>query len=77
MRTAKAWWKSKTLWLNVPVGVAAMLTALLDWTQTLPAGTLPEGWETWLVGALAAVNAVLRLVTREAVALVDRTGPES
>lgn len=73
MRTAKAWWKSKTLLVNLPVMLAGALAFVLDVLGALPPDALPEHAATigLVTSVLSAVNSVLRLRTREAVASRD------
>lgn len=61
----KAWWRSKTLWVNIVAGAV-----LLVQTQTGFAVD-PE----IQAGFLALVNLVLRLVTKEPVGLTNEAGP--
>jgi hypothetical protein len=61
----KAWWRSKTLWVNVVAGMA-----LLAQSQF---GFVVDGE---IQGAiLTLINLALRLITNEPVGLKDETGP--
>ena len=57
----KAWWRSKTLWVNVIAGAAFL--ANIRWGFDMDLGT--QG------AILAVVNLVLRLVTKEPLGLKD------
>lgn len=55
----KAWWKSKTVWFNL----LALVTAIAGgWGYT---GELPADWAVLVPSIIAAVNLLLRLVTKE------------
>ena len=57
----KTWWSSKTIWVNVMAGVAAIAAGFgLDW------GLTAEVQSQVVVGVLAAVNVALRVVTSSA-----------
>lgn len=57
--TAKPWWQSKTLWLNL---VAAVLIALeLQFSVLQP--LLPGNVYAWFSVALTMANAALRVIT--------------
>jgi len=60
----KAWWRSKTLWVNVIGGLA--LLAQSQW------GFVIDG--EIQAAILAIVNLALRLITNEAVGLKDDPG---
>jgi hypothetical protein len=62
MTPAKPLWKSKTLWTNLLVALAAMLVEL---SAVPDLGVDPK----WVIVALAVVNAGLRLLTTQPVAV--------
>ena len=57
----KAWWKSKTLWVNIIVAVLASLEA----TTGLLRPYLPEHWYVAVAVGLPVINVVLRIVTTQ------------
>jgi uncharacterized membrane protein len=61
----KAWWRSKTLWVNLVAGLA-----LLAQSQF---GFVMDGEVQGAI--LTVINLVLRLITKEPVGLKDETGP--
>jgi hypothetical protein len=61
----KPWWHSRMLWLNVAAG--AFVAAEAGWGVVRPHVT-PEFW-AWFALALGIVNAVLRVVTTQALTL--------
>ena len=61
----KAWWKSRTLWVNA---VAAMLVALEAGTGILQP-LLPVNLYTVLAVGLPIINALLRVITTSGVKL--------
>jgi len=61
----KAWWRSKTLWVNVIAGIALLFQSRYGFV--LDAET--QG------ALLAVVNLALRLVTKEPVGLRSETAP--
>jgi hypothetical protein len=61
----KAWWKSRTLWVNA---MAAMLVALEAGTGVLQP-LLPINLYTALAVGLPVVNALLRVITTSGVKL--------
>ena len=63
----KAWYKSKTLWVNL---VAAMLMALEAGTGLLKPYMAEAFWVAMAVG-LPVVNAVLRIITTQALGKTD------
>jgi len=63
MVEAKPWWQSRTLWVNA---LAAGLVALEAGTGMLQP-VLPVNFYTALAVLLPAVNAVLRVVTSQAI----------
>ena len=58
----KAWWQSKTLWVNALVLVLAAAESQLNVLQ----GVLPGGLFPWLAFTLPVVNAALRFITSTA-----------
>lgn len=63
----KAWYKSKTLWVNL---VAAMLMALEAGTGLLKPYMAEAFWVAMAVG-LPIVNAALRIITTQALGKTD------
>ena len=63
----KAWWKSKTIWINAIVGVLVALEAA---TGALQPVVGPYFYAAVAVG-LPVINAVLRVITTQAVGLKD------
>lgn len=57
----KAWWKSKTLWVNIIVAVLASLEATTGLLQPF----LPEHWYVVVAVGLPVINVVLRIVTTQ------------
>lgn len=57
----KAWWKSKTLWINIIVAVLASLEATTGLLQPF----LPEHWYVVVAVGLPVINVVLRIVTTQ------------
>jgi len=57
----KAWWKSKTLWINIIVAVLASLEATTGLLQPF----LPEHWYVVVAMGLPVINVVLRIVTTQ------------
>ena len=57
----KTWWSSKTIWVNVMAGVAAIAAGF-----GLDLGLTAEVQSQVVVGVLAAVNVALRVVTSSA-----------
>ena len=55
----KKWYKSKTLWVNIVIGLAGMLEAILN------NGTLSTNEVSALSTICAIINIVLRAVTKE------------
>ena len=64
MTDSKYWWQSRTVWVNV----IATLFAMLGTFKLLPAGLDQDSVVTAIMGAIAIVNVVLRLVTHRAIA---------
>ena len=64
MTDTKNWWQSRTVWVNV----VATLFALLGTFKLLPANIDQDSVVTAIMGAIAIVNVVLRLVTRHTIA---------
>ncbi len=60
----KAWWSSKTIWVNVMAGVAAIAAGF-----GLDLGLTAEVQSQVVVGVLSAVNVALRVVTSSALSL--------
>jgi len=61
----KAWWRSKTLWINVIAGAALLAQSQL--------GLVIDGEVQAAI--LTVVNLLLRLITNEPVGLKDAAGP--
>ena len=64
MTDTKSWWQSRTVWVNV----VATLFAVLGTFKLLPANIDQDSVVTAIMGAVAIVNVVLRLVTRQPIA---------
>jgi len=64
MTDSKAWWQSRTVWVNV----VATLFAVLGTFKLLPEGLDQDSIVTAIMGAVAIANLVLRLLTHEAIA---------
>ena len=64
MTDNKAWWQSRTVWVNV----VATLFAVLGTFKLLPEGLDQDSIVTAIMGAVAVANLVLRLLTHEAIA---------
>jgi hypothetical protein len=64
MTDSKAWWQSRTVWVNV----VATLFAVLGTFKLLPEGLDQDSIVTAIMGAVAVANLVLRLLTHEAIA---------
>jgi hypothetical protein len=64
MTNSKAWWQSRTVWVNV----VATLFAVLGTFKLLPDGLDQDSIVTAIMGAVAVANLVLRLLTHEAIA---------
>jgi hypothetical protein len=62
MNEAKAWWTSKTIWTNLIALVGAIVVST---------GFDAGNWAEISTVALAAVNVVLRMVTKDPVALTS------
>lgn len=60
----KSWYRSKTLWVNLLVGVLAAVESQFNLLQPL----LPVNFYAALAFALPVINAALRLITKEALA---------
>jgi hypothetical protein len=60
MNEAKAWWTSKTIWTNLIALTGAIVVS---------AGFDASNWAEISTVALAAVNVVLRMVTKDPIAL--------
>lgn len=59
----KAWYKSKTLWFNVAVGVGTAIEASLNVIQ----GTMDPRFYLAVTGIVAGVNIVLRFVSTQGI----------
>ena len=64
MTDTKAWWQSRTLWVNI----VATLFAMLGTFKLLPTGLDQETVVTAIMGAIGIANVVLRLLTHQAIA---------
>lgn len=64
MTDSKAWWQSRTVWVNV----VATLFAVLGTFKLLPEGMDQDSIVTAIMGAVAVANLVLRLLTHEVIA---------
>jgi uncharacterized membrane protein len=62
----KAWWRSKTLWVNVVAGIALLV-------QSRQYGFVIDAEVQ--VAILTVINLVLRVITKEPVGLRDEAGP--
>jgi hypothetical protein len=63
--SAKPWWQSKTIWVNVIALAFAMAEANLQ----LLSGHLPGGIYAWTAYGLPIINMVLRMITKVGVRL--------
>ena len=63
-RKGKTWWKSKTLWLNALLAAGTVVEANLG----LLKDSLGPSYYLAIIGASAALNALLRVLTSEPVA---------
>lgn len=61
---SKPWYKSKTLWVNLLAGVAALTGAF-----GVDVGLTPEVQASIAAGVVALINLVLRLVTKQPVSV--------
>ena len=59
----KAWWKSKTLLVNIVVAVLATLEA----TTGLQQPYLPAHWYVAVAVGLPVVNVILRVITTQGI----------
>ena len=57
----KVWWSSKTIWVNIVAGVAAIAAGF-----GIDLGLTAEVQSQVVVGVMAAVNIALRVVTSSA-----------
>ena len=64
MMKTKTWWSSKTIWVNVLAGVAAIAAGF-----GIDLGLTAEVQSQVVVGVLSAVNVALRVVTSSALRL--------
>jgi hypothetical protein len=62
MNQAKAWWTSKTIWTNLVALIGVIVVST---------GFDAGNWAEISTVALAAVNVVLRMVTKDPVALAS------
>ncbi|HMK35312.1 MAG TPA: hypothetical protein VK463_09620 [Desulfomonilaceae bacterium] len=60
MEATKVWWKSKTIWVNLIALAGSVVVSL---------GIDPSKWAEVSTVALAAVNLILRFVTKEEITL--------
>lgn len=60
---SKPWWESKTIWLNLAVGVVAVVDASTDVLHSV----LPPDVMGGVLAATAVINVVLRAVTGQPV----------
>lgn len=65
--SVKAWWKSKTIWVNSIVG---LLVALEAATGALQPVVGPHFYAAIAIG-LPMINAVLRVITKQGLGLKD------
>jgi len=63
---SKAWYASKTLWVNVVAGVAAVSTAF-----GLNLGLDADTQVAIVGGVMAVINVILRVVTKQPVSLTS------
>lgn len=59
----KPWWKSRTVWVNIIVGVLSVIETQVELLKPY----VPAGWFVIVAIGLPVVNIVLRLVTTTAV----------
>lgn len=71
----KAWWKSKTMWVNLAALFGTIAVEIQEWVGNLPEGTLPEGALIG-VGALTTINLVLRTLTGQPIGLKGEVNEE-
>ena len=71
-KPAKPWWESKTIWLNVAVGVLAVADTVTEALRPV----LPPEAMGGVLAAVAVANVVLRAVTGAPVAR-KRPSPEA
>ena len=64
MNDTKAWWQSRTVWVNI----VATLFAVLGAFKVLPAGLSQEQVVTAIMAITAIVNVFLRVITRHEIA---------
>lgn len=57
----KAWYTSKTIWLNILTGIAALL-AIPEFVAAIP-----NGWMTYVLAFNALANVALRLITSQSI----------
>ena len=68
MEPVKVWYKSKTLWFNVAIQVAA-IAAVLSTTLPMLAGIVGVQTMAYSMFGLATINQVLRAVTKTSIKL--------
>ena len=56
---SKAWWKSKTMWLNVAVVAAGIAD------QLITGGLIPPAWIPSILSAIGIANVVLLSITTQ------------
>lgn len=61
--TEKQWWQSKTIWLNLAIGVVAVVDMSSDALKTV----LPPDVMGGVLAVTAVVNVVLRTITGQPV----------
>ncbi len=64
MEGTKAWWMSKTIWVNLIALVGSVVVAL---------GFDPSKWAEVSTVTLAVANVILRLITNEEITLQSET----
>lgn len=69
----KPWWESKTIWLNVVVGILATADALTGALKPI----LPPDIMGGIVTGLAIANVALRAMTGQPVSLSKPASPKS
>ncbi|WP_157218657.1 hypothetical protein [Flavisphingomonas formosensis] len=63
MLDTKAWWQSRTIWLNIVATVFAVLGAM----KLLPEGLEQDQVVTAIMAIVGVVNFVLRIATKHAI----------
>ncbi len=64
MPDTKAWWQSRTMWVNL----VAIVFAILGSAKLLPTGLDQEMIVTAIMGLVAIANVALRLTTKHMIA---------